>query len=908
MFYRIYKELLKKYCVHYRESVFRLGGLKNFGIKAKTATEKMANYRLSRSIIPQSYNLFLYPNLATGKYNGKIEIKVNVLERVNEIKIHSKGLTITKATLDDKKVNIEEDPTHECLVLSFEKESPIEKGSKVINVEYSGSMVNKIVGIYKSTYVDDKGRTRSIATTKFEPTYARQAFPCFDEPNMKATYTFHVLKPRSDPSYIALSNMPVESEEEVEDGILVNFKESVKMSTYLASIIVCDFNYTETTFGSENKPLRVYATPAQIGKTEFAKWVAKGVIEYFTDYFNIPYPLPKLDMIAIPDFVSGAMEHWGLVTYRETALLYDNTTSSTINKQRVATVVAHELTHSWFGNLVTTDWWNDLWLNEGFASYIEYKGVNAVLPEWQMLTQFLIMDLHPVLSTDAKLSSHPIIQTVNTPDEITAIFDSISYNKGASVLRMLEDTVGQEKFRKGITNFLNAHKWGTAVSQDLWNQLQEIVGDSLNITSFMDSWTVQMGYPIVTVKVKDDNYILTQKRFLTDPDAVSDTSSPYGYKWSIPITYITSEESAPKRVWFNHTNENITIPIPSGATWVKFNYNQVGYYRINYNRDLWDSLTRNFNSLTVADQTHLLEESFSIAEANLLDYSIPLNLTKQLQSETEYIPWTVASKKLRMLKTYLTDSLQYSKFLEYAVDIVTPAYRKLTWNESSSDTHLEKRARATILSLACAMGHTGCLAEAKKRFQEWLANSTEVNLSQDLKSTIYNYGIESATAEEWEKMFQIFANELDAGEKLRLMSGLASIKETWLLKKLLVLAEDETYVRSQDYFTLLSYISSNSVGTALVWDYVRENWEALANRFTLNNRYLGTLIPSITNTFSTTTKLNEMRTFFEQHPNAGAGARYRTQALETVQNNIKWLERNKETVEKWLGNYQKTQS
>ncbi|XP_023019107.2 aminopeptidase A isoform X1 [Leptinotarsa decemlineata] len=875
-------------------------------LPSTSTPDKMSKYRLPTAVRPLVYDLFLYPNLTTGLFTGKVKVDVQVLSNTDRIILNSNSLTINKVQIDSVVGSYCLDPTHELLTISKADEAGFKIGNATIEIDFSGDMKNRIVGLYTSSYKSASGENRQIATSKFEPTYARQAYPCFDEPNLKAKYKVHLLKPK-DSSYIALSNYPVSKTEDYDDNHqLVSFDETVSMSTYLSCFIVSDFTHTETAFENNGKmiPLKVYASPQNLAKTTYAGQVGKKVIEFYIDYFKIPYPLPKLDMVAIPDFVSGAMEHWGLVTYRETALLYTNTTHSTANKQRVATVVAHELAHSWFGNLVTMDWWNDLWLNEGFASYIEYKGVNAAEPTWGMLDQFLVGDLHTVLNLDATLSSHPIVQTVLTPDQISEIFDTISYNKGASILRMLESTVGEANFQEGVKNYLNKFAYSNAVTKDFLTEIQNVVGNKLNVAELMDTFTVQMGYPILTATVSGDNYTFTQKRFLKDPKAeYNESETTYKYKWTVPVTYVTDLGKSTELSLLKHSDEELTITKPKEAKWIKFNHDQVGYYRVNYPLTQWNELISNYHSLNTADRTHLLEESFSIAEADQLSYEIPLNLTKNLEKETDYTPWSVASTKLKVILRYLrgSDSKQETAFKKYIGKICTPAYENFTWNEDNDDGHLKRLARIEVLGLACAVDQENCLTEAQNQFNNWIQSKEP--LSQDLRSLVYHYGMKNANESVWESLLEIYKSESDASEKVKLVYGLASVENVTLLNRLIELAKDESIVRGQDFFTVLQYISANPQGTELVWTWVRENWEYLVGRFTLNDRYLGSLIPAITGRFASDEKITEMKAFFEKYPNAGAGKASRAKALETVQNNIRWLSRYRTVVENWVTTY-----
>lgn len=388
------------------------------------------------------------------------------------------------------------------------------------------------------------------------------------------------------------------------------------------------------------------------------------------------------------------METWGLVTYRETNLLYDRLVSSTANKQRVAFVIAHEFAHMWFGNLVTMKWWSDLWLNEGFASYIEFKGFAAAWPEWKIEDIFTIDTMHGIMNLDATLGSHPIVVGVETPDQITEIFDSVTYSKGASVIRMIEDFIGAENFRNGVSAYLEANKYQNADSYDFVKHLEGKIAE--DVVEVINTWIRQKGLPVVTVERDGNNFRLTQKRFLTDPESFEKetVASEYNYKWSIPITYVTSDDPINvKRTWFRHNMEEVIIQTSGDIDWIKFNKDQIGYYRVKYEQDMWQSLNNalenDVDSMTALDRAHLLNDAFSLAEALQVSYDTALTMTKYLKNETHFVPWDVASSKLKNIRSLLYYTELYPRFKDYVVNLVDDAMTNVTW-EVDIDAHFEK--------------------------------------------------------------------------------------------------------------------------------------------------------------------------------------------------------------------------
>ncbi|XP_060803817.1 glutamyl aminopeptidase isoform X1 [Amyelois transitella] len=885
---------------------------KFYSVKMANSVEIIPE-RLSPLVRPVHYTLALKPDLRTGLFKGNVKIDVVVKHEKNFLNLHTKFLNIgdVKVVQGDVEIpitKISEVKQTEQLVINFN--NLLSPGNYQVDINFDGDLTRNIVGFYLS-YLKDN---RTMVASKFQPTYARQAFPCFDEPDFKATFDITLTKPIS---YVALSNMNEVSRvrDEVSNTESVTFARSVPMSTYLACFVVCDFAFKETEVDSngigKNFTLRSFAQKGQTNKIDFAQDIGKRVTEFYIKYYEVPFPLPKLDMIAIPDYQSGATEHWGLITYRETSFLVDEATASSKNKISVANTIAHELAHMWFGNLVTMKWWDEVWLNEGFASYMQVKSLNAIEPSWTMLDQFLTKTLHSVLVTDAKLSSHPIVQTVDTPDQITAIFDAISYNKGSSVLRMLEGFIGEENFRRGVSDYLKKFMFGNTVTQDLLTSLEpyfKMENPELDLKYIMDTWTRQMGYPLLTVsKGKEPNtYVIKQSRFLLNPNAVYQNDSEFHYRWFVPITYKTNKGSSSKIIWFSDKANEVSLKLDTEENWLKINNNQVGYYRVNYTEDMWQNLIKQLKEktnrqLTISDRAHLLNEVFALAEARVVPYNLALDLTTYLSEERDYVPWDTATNIFSDLSKKLRNTTAYDDLMIYVQILITPLYESQTW-ERISGSVIQGLLRSLVLRTATWCELPAAVSRVSSLLHEWLRHpdSLDARIEPDLRDFVYYEGMKSASQSEWDTMWEIYQREEDAQEQAKLRAALAAPRNSDILLKYLNLSWDEKNIRSQDYLIVLQYIASNPAGTALVWNEVRSNWRRLVDRFTLNSRYLGALIPGITNSFNTNDRLKEMEDFFAQYPQAGAGETSRARALETVRYNVQWRDTQLQSVQDWL--------
>ncbi|RXN06779.1 glutamyl aminopeptidase [Labeo rohita] len=827
------------------------------------------NFRLPDFMVPFHYDLHLEPDLDTDIYTGSVSIHLNLTQSSQHLWLHIRETFVTAVpslqrsgpsglTSVRVKECFEYKPQEYVVVEAVEKLSVTGPDEHyILTLNFQGWLNGSLVGFYKTTYKENEV-TKKIAATDHEPTDARKSFPCFDEPNKKATYTISITH---DSAYDALSNMPVEKTENVSDRkTKTSFKKSVKMSTYLVCFAVHQFTYVER-MSKRNIPLRIYAQPLQISTAEYAANVTKIIFDYFEEYFDMEYSIEKLDKIAIPDFGTGAMENWGLITYRETNLLFDEKESSSINKQRVASVIAHELVHQWFGNIVTMDWWDDLWLNEGFASFFEYVGVEQAESDWGMRDIMLISDVFPVMVDDALLSSHPIIVDVSSPAEITSVFDAISYNKESGV----------------------------------------------PVAEIMDTWTKQMGYPVLTLTNTATEAKLSQARFLLDPNAdPNQPTTPQGYKWTIPVKWSTTDSKNGSFLFDKgQTEVVITGYSPADDGLIKVNKDHISFYRVNHHDHVWSAIAEQLSVdhqvYDASDRSGYIDDVFAFGRADIVDYGHAFNLTKYLANETEYIVWDRVATSISYVRDMLADdSVLYPKFQKLFSDHVQKISRELGWNDEGTQT--QRLLRETVLGIACQMADQEALDQASDIFNKWI-DGTISSVPVNLRLLVYRYGMKkSGSVQSWEKMFLKYLTATLAQEKDKLLYGLASVEDITLLNRLLEAAKNDSIVRSQDVFTLVQYVSRNPHGKTMAWDWLTLNWDYLVNRYTINDRNLGRLPSRITSTYNTDLQLWKMEHFFALHPNAGAGEMPRKQALETVKNNIEWIKRNLDEIRVWLEN------
>ncbi|KAK9511955.1 hypothetical protein O3M35_000511 [Rhynocoris fuscipes] len=896
--------------------------------------------RLPTSVSPIAYDIRLIPFIWPGNFtfNGDVTIIVNVTQETSNITLHATELAILQVNLsrisdnnlvtsssstyvtdavEDIRNAINIDKTElekerEFLIIYPDKS--LKPGQYKLSIKFVGILNNALNGFYRSSY-NVNNITRWIATTQFQSTDARRAFPCFDEPALKAKFTISIGRPKN---MTSISNMPHIGSPVPVEGIpdyeWDHFKQSVPMSTYLVAFCVTDFDHlSDGTF-------KVWARNEAIQQARYALEIGPKILRYFESFFQISFPLPKIDMVALPDFAAGAMENWGLITFRESAMLYQLGVSANKHKQRVGTIVAHELGHQWFGNLVTPSWWSDLWLNEGFATYIEYLGVDHVEPTWRTSDQFVVNDLQNVLQQDAYKSSHPVSASVSHPNEIDEIFDSISYGKGASIIRMMNHFLTKKVFKSGLTNYLNSRIYQSATQNDLWQALTEqahldnVLPSEFSVKEIMDTWTLKTGFPVITVtrNYDDGSAFITQTLFQYGMNTSQNVESD----WWVPLSYTNQEKADFTTTQPSHwMKAEGHIRIDNLNTqfnhWVIFNINETGFYRVNYDMVNWEMLISHlmhptkYLKIGELNRAQIIDDSFNLARAGLLNYSVAFNISKYLAQETSYFPWASAFPALNYIDSMINKMPIYDKFKKFVLHLMKKLYEETGYVDYVRDEQLTIYKRAELFKWACDLGQEECVRSAITQFQNWrVSPSPDRNnpTATNLKGTIYCTALREGSQAEWDFAWKRFLNANVGSEKSLLLGALGCTRETWILSRYLHWAITEgSGIRPHDAVSVFGAVSNNVIGQPLAFAFLRDNWQRIKQYFGTNFYALNSIIRVTTSVMNTEFELRMLKEFAELHKKElGTGTKVIDMAIEHAEANVHWMQNNYKQVEDWL--------
>ncbi len=858
-------------------------------------------YRLPTQVRPLRYSLKLVPDLDSFTFTGQVSIQVQVTEPTSQVVLNAAELRLTHAqahgqncsTLQAKEITLDE--TAETATITFDQELPA--GSATLEIRFSGVLNDQLRGFYRCKYTTPNDETAYLAATQFEATDARRAFPCWDEPAAKASFQVTLEIPSN---MTGISNTQIEEETPMEGSAkLVRFAETPKMSTYLLAFIVGDMAAVEEKTPSGTL-VRIWTTRGKEEQGRFALQTAVDLLDYFNTYFGIPYPLEKLDHIALPDFAAGAMENWGAITYREIALLFDPNNSAANTRQRIAEIVAHEMAHMWFGDLVTMEWWDDLWLNESFASWMGNKAVDHIYPQWDMWTQFVFQDTNGGLSLDGLKNSHPIEVEVTNPAEIGELFDAISYNKGGAVLRMLEDFLGEETFRQGIHRYLKTHQYGNARTEDLWSSLEEVSGKP--ITSIMNTWIKQAGFPVLHVNTTQSGgrttVFLSQQRFLYDLILSQGEAQPA--RWQIPVSVRQDGSEAKHSALMEGKTHQVFLDAAAAGPaphWVKVNAGQTGFYRVNYPLSQWDSLGTAITSLQLpaTDRLGLQNDAFALMRAGILPPTTFLSLAESYRNESHVSVWSDLASNMASFENLIADQPYYSEFQPFAQSVFQDAAHRIGWDARDGEEHLDTLLRATLLGQLGSYGHRRTLGEAKGRFARFLESPS--SLPPDLRSVVFALAAQDGDQETFDTLLQLEKQAQLHEEKMRLLRALTRFQRNDLLKKTLELSLT-TAVRSQDTVSLIISVAANLRGRDIAWEFVKDNWQELNRRYGAGGFAIMHLV-SFIGRFTTLDHAADVETFFSRNPTPSA-QRTIQQSLERIRLNAKWLETNGKDIGEWF--------
>ena len=722
------------------------------------------------------------------------------------IRLHAKDLQIEEATVNSQAVKISTD--NDILTLDNTDNGPAQ-----ITIKFSLTLTDAMHGIYPC-YYQHQGQKCELYATQFESHHAREAFPCVDEPEAKATFAISILS--NEP--VVLSNMPVISQRESSEGTLTTFEQTPRMSTYLAAFVAGDLQRA-TTATKSGVEVNVYATPAQSADSlNWALQHAAQTIDFFDEYFGVPYPLPKSDHVALPDFSSGAMENWGLVTYRETALLADPATASVSTRQYIATVIAHELSHQWFGNLVTMKWWNNLWLNESFATLIEYLATDALHPDWRQWDEFANNEGVAALRRDSIDGVQPVQTDVSSPAEISALFDgAIVYAKGGRLLRMMQLWIGDEAFRAGLKQYFTRFKYSNTTGDDLWECLSQASGK--DVGALMNTWISQPGYPVVYASLDNGELTLRQEQFFTGPHQPSDRL------WPIPLG--ANDQRLPETL---KEREQRLSPAPDGL--LLLNHQNASHFITCYDDALQARILQAITDgiLTPVQRAQYLNEQILLARGGLIASSTLVEALAAFQNESDQTVWEIISLAISDLKKFVDQDEAAEKLLRrLSGKLARPQFERLGWNKHPGEPESDSKLRAAIIDCMLYSEDAAAISTARQLYQD----TPLAELSADLRPSIIGAAVRYSDqpADIVSQLLEAYQATQSADLRSDIAAGITATRDAEQLARLIGLLTNTDIIRSQDTVRWFVDLLRNRYGREAAWRWMRSQWSWIEQTF-----------------------------------------------------------------------------
>ena len=838
------------------------------------------DFRLPRTVEPETYRIEIGPNMASASFSGTLSIDVLVHEAVREMVLNAAELAVS-----DVEVVTADGRTLPCTVsfdddleqVTFRLPGLLDPGRCTVSCRFTGTLNDKLRGFYRSTYTDRDGEVQLIATTQFESVDARRAFPCWDEPDRKAVFEVTLLV---EPDVQAYSNSPVISNEIVEGKQRVRFAPTMKMSTYLVAFVVGKFETTETV-DVDGVPLRVVYTPEKRGLADFALEVGAFALRFFSDYFNIPYAGDKVDLVAIPDFAAGAMENLGCITFRDTALLVNPSEASRAELERVADVIAHELAHMWFGDLVTMGWWEGIWLNEAFATFMEVLCVDAFRPSWDRWVGFA-PSREAALNVDGVHATRPIEYPVGPPKEAEGMFDLLTYEKGCGVLRMLEQHIGPEVFRDGVRAYLKAHAYGNTVTTDLWDALEDASGAP--VRDVMDTFILQGGHPLVSLA----GSTLTQEPFSFGPPPAG-TESSIGTEWNVPLAVRTLATSATPAT---PVRRLVLGPAPveveeADRGLVVVNAGGWGIFRVGYERSHSLALSEHLAELTPLERANLLADTWATTLAGRSDLRDFLQLASRLGLHPDPAPWAPVASALVLVDRIATGAERDA--LTGAVGaLFGPVHQHLGFEAKAGEGDRTPTLRALAINILGTVGaDTAVRAEASRRFDRSpIAGGSGDPIPPDVESATLAVVAQRVRPGDYDALLERYRAAATPQEEMRSLGALTAFPDVDLCQRTFDLAMSE--VRSQNGFAVIAGLLVNPVGGQATWTRMTESWDAMLRRFPKNAH--PRMLESIPALCADPSFADEVVRFLHSHP-LDSGSRRVAQSIERLGVNVAFAAR-----------------
>jgi aminopeptidase N len=829
--------------------------------------------RLIEYFVPEHYQLSVNLHRRERTFSGITTMNGTSQEGADKIVVHAKDLTIESVTLDGKEAEYSFGENDELTIIHPD----IHPGRHIVTIAFNGKITDAMHGLYPC-YYEHEDEKKELLATQFESHHAREVFPCIDEPEAKATFDVTLT---TEQNVRVLGNMPIAQQNTEDDRLVTTFKTTPRMSTYLLAWVTGEL-HRKTAVTKRGVEVSIWATPAQRSESlDFALDIATRTIDFFEEYFDTPYPLPKSDHVALPDFSAGAMENWGLVTYREIALLADPATTGVSSKHYIATVIAHELSHQWFGNLVTMKWWNSLWLNESFATLMEYIAVDALHPEWNIWLDFATSESIMALRRDSLEGVQPVQVDVNHPDEISTLFDgAIVYAKGARLLRMLQQYVGHEAFQTGLKAYFATHKYSNTEGDDLWQALSAASGK--DISGFMETWISQSGYPMVKIEENEGSLTLSQQQFFVGPH------EPSQKVWPIPLN--ASDKTLPELL-----NEASTSLEYTGDTSLRLNVGDSAHFITRYDEKLLARLIKEIRDgkLSPVDRVQLLHEQTLLARGGMISSAQLIPLLDAYQQETAESVWDIISLAVGELKKFVEgDETSEAKLRAFAGNLTRTQYERLGWAAKENEPEADTKLRATIISMMIYAQDPDTLKTAIELYKTKTLEDLDPELRALIIGATVRYSDEAAITD---NLLKVYKASSSAELQQDIASGLTSTRDKEKIKQMLALIKEDSIIRHQDVTRWFVWLLRNRDGRDLTWLWLRESWSWIAKTFGSDKSYDDYPRYSA-GVLTTRQQLAEYREFFTPMKDEPALARVISIGLRDIEGRVELIERDQAAV------------